>query len=214
MRPSGSPTQRASPGVGRLAGVAPACLRAASPCHAKQPAHQGGLAVVHMAENDDLELLGCGPAGVIGDACSNPWKAPVGAHRRISITCIRPAAASRTHPRSPGPAPGPPAPERACARSSSTISCTVRAVRLDRGMCTGSAADAPVAFPLLVREVERDDGDLLALDVFPDVQLRPVQQRVDADVGPFGSKSVLNWSHSSGGWSSTFHSMFLSRGLK
>src|ERR1035438_215225 len=55
-------------------------------------------------------------------------------------------------------------------------------LRLD-GERARVTADAPVTFPLLVREVERDDGHALALDVFPDIQLRPVQQRVDADMG-------------------------------
>src|ERR1035437_5346426 len=50
--------------------------------------------------------------------------------------------------------------------------------------CARVTPNAAVTFSLLVREVERDDGDALALDIFPDVQLRPVQQRVNADMSP------------------------------
>src|ERR1039458_5798378 len=55
--------------------------------------------------------------------------------------------------------------------------------RLDRERARVTP-DAPVTFPLLVRKVERYDRDLLALDVFPDVQLRPVQKRMNPDMGP------------------------------
>src|SRR5208282_3785033 len=47
-------------------------------------------------------------------------------------------------------------------------------LRLD-GERAGVTADAAVAFSLVVREVEGDDGHALALDVFPDVQFGPVQ---------------------------------------
>ena len=50
------------------------------------------------------------------------------------------------------------------------------------GNVHGYTAEAAVALALLVGEVERDDRDVLALDVLPDVQLGPVQQRMDADV--------------------------------
>src|ERR1035437_6858514 len=50
--------------------------------------------------------------------------------------------------------------------------------------CARVTPNTPVTFSLLVGEVERDDGDALALDIFPDVQLRPVQQRVNADMSP------------------------------
>ena len=56
--------------------------------------------------------------------------------------------------------------------------------RLD-GEGAGRAAQAAVPLPFAVGEIERNHGDLLSLDVFPDVQLRPVQQRVDANVRAF-----------------------------
>src|ERR1017187_3355886 len=56
-------------------------------------------------------------------------------------------------------------------------------LRLDRERAW-ITPDAPVTLPLLVREVERDDGHALTLDVLPDVQLGPVQQRMNPDVGP------------------------------
>ena len=69
----------------------------------QQPAHQGGLAVVHMAQDDDLELLG-------GNGRNLRWRG--GVHRRI--TCTRPAAVSQRPLRFPGLAPAPPAPASAC----------------------------------------------------------------------------------------------------
>src|SRR6266853_1216975 len=62
----------------------------------------------------------------------------------------------------------------------------------------GMATDAPIPLPVAVGEIERDDRDILPLDIFPDVQLRPVQERMDADVGAFleiGLKLVpkLGW---------------------
>ena len=61
----------------------------------KEPAHQGGLAVVHMAEDDDLKLFGAGRRQRgLGGSAHGP------------ITCSRRAAASRRRLRFPGPAPG------------------------------------------------------------------------------------------------------------
>src|ERR1035438_10156996 len=54
-------------------------------------------------------------------------------------------------------------------------------LRLDRERARVTP-DAPVTLPLLVGEVERDDGHALTLDVLPDVQLGPVQQRMNPDV--------------------------------
>src|SRR6185369_6880117 len=45
--------------------------------------------------------------------------------------------------------------------------------------------DAAVALSLRVGKVERDHWDLCALDVFPNVQFSPMQQRMDADVSAF-----------------------------
>src|ERR1043166_8441421 len=44
------------------------------------------------------------------------------------------------------------------------------------------APQTAITLPLLVREIERDYRDILTLDVFPYVQFRPVQQRMDPDV--------------------------------
>src|SRR6266498_5082818 len=46
------------------------------------------------------------------------------------------------------------------------------------------AAQAAKTLAFLVGEIERDDRHVLALDVFPNVQLRPVQQGMDPDVRP------------------------------
>src|ERR1039458_3345885 len=56
-------------------------------------------------------------------------------------------------------------------------------LRLDRERARVTP-NAPVTLPLVIGEVERDDGHALTLDVLPDVQLRPVQQRMNPDVGP------------------------------
>src|SRR5260370_39105246 len=50
----------------------------------------------------------------------------------------------------------------------------------------GSAAQAPVAGPVALVEVEVDDRDVLGADVFPDVDLRPVEQGMNPDVHAFG----------------------------
>src|SRR5688572_30169029 len=57
-------------------------------------------------------------------------------------------------------------------------------IRLD-GESAGSAAQAAIALAFSVGKVKRYDRDLLTLDVFPNVQLRPVKQGMDADVGAF-----------------------------
>src|SRR5688572_19984146 len=54
-------------------------------------------------------------------------------------------------------------------------------VRLDWKRA-GRAAQAAITFTLAVRKVERDNRNVFALDVFPDIQLRPVQQGMDANV--------------------------------
>src|ERR1051326_3416624 len=46
----------------------------------------------------------------------------------------------------------------------------------------GSAAEAAVAFVFAIGEVKRNDRDIFAFDVFPDIQLGPMQQRMNADV--------------------------------
>ena len=70
----------------------------------EQPAHQRGLAVVHVADDDDLELLG-GSLDGIADWVGN-------AHG--PITCNRRGGASRRRLRFPGPAPGRRAPRSGC----------------------------------------------------------------------------------------------------
>ena len=54
------------------------------------------------------------------------------------------------------------------------------------GASTRGTPQRPIApaFPLIV--VHRHCGDLLPVDIFPDVQLRPIEQRVDPDVGARG----------------------------
>src|SRR6476659_2435547 len=47
------------------------------------------------------------------------------------------------------------------------------------------AAQAPVPFALGVREVEGNDGDVFPLDVLPNVQLRPVKERMNSNVSDF-----------------------------
>ena len=66
-------------------------------------------------------------------------------------------------------------------RSSSMISLTLARPGGDREGARVTA-EAAVAQPVLVGEVERDDRDALALDVLPDVELGPVEERMDADV--------------------------------
>src|ERR1039458_8956178 len=56
-------------------------------------------------------------------------------------------------------------------------------LRLDRERARVTP-NAPVPLSLLVGKVERDDRHALTLDVLPDVQLRPMQQRMNPDVGP------------------------------
>ena len=46
----------------------------------------------------------------------------------------------------------------------------------------GGASEAAIALSFGVCEVERDDRHVLALDIFPDVQLGPVEQRMNTNV--------------------------------
>src|SRR5208282_3894490 len=64
-------------------------------CVVKEAAHQGGLAVVHVAEDDNLKLLG---------ACR--WERGWRDRAHGPITYSRRAGASRRRLRFPGPAPG------------------------------------------------------------------------------------------------------------
>src|SRR2546425_11083140 len=50
----------------------------------------------------------------------------------------------------------------------------------------GGTAQAPVAGPVSLVKVEVDDRDVLGADVFPDVDLRPVEQGMDPDVRALG----------------------------
>src|SRR5439155_25454739 len=56
---------------------------------------------------------------------------------------------------------------------------------LDREGARG-AAQAPVAGSVALVEVEVNDRDVLGADVFPDVDLRPVEQGMDPDVRALG----------------------------
>src|SRR5690606_15290336 len=51
------------------------------------------------------------------------------------------------------------------------------------GAGTRCATEAAVAIAMFVAEIHRNDRDLLAVDVLPDVHFGPMQQRVDPDVG-------------------------------
>src|SRR5256885_212964 len=54
----------------------------------------------------------------------------------------------------------------------------------------GGAAQAPVASPVALVEVEVDDRNLFGADVFPDVDLGPVEQGMDPDVCAFGERGL------------------------
>src|SRR5258708_15057684 len=45
------------------------------------------------------------------------------------------------------------------------------------------AAQAAIPLALAIREVQWNHWNLLALDIFPHIELRPVEQRMDADMG-------------------------------
>src|SRR3954465_3460324 len=51
-------------------------------------------------------------------------------------------------------------------------------------MGAGSAAEGAIAGAVTLVVVERHRRDLLPLDVLPDVELGPIEQRVNPDVGP------------------------------
>src|SRR4029077_1529210 len=48
----------------------------------------------------------------------------------------------------------------------------------------GRTAEAAIAGPLPLVEIEIDEGNVLALDVFPNIDFRPIQQRMNSDVCP------------------------------
>src|SRR5690349_8800701 len=84
--------------------------------------------------------------------------------------------------------------------SSSFILCTARSLG-DRGVAqlfdnvvngagggldrhrAGGAAQASIPGPVPLVQIEVDKGNILELDVFPDIDLRPVQERMDPNVG-------------------------------
>ena len=70
-------------------------------------------------------------------------------------------------------------------RSSSIISSTVLRIGFDREGAR-VAAQRAVALAAALVVVERNGGDTFALDIFPDIQLGPIQQGVDAQVGSGG----------------------------
>ena len=61
------------------------------------------------------------------------------------------------------------------------MSSTDFAVDSDR-RCAGRAAKTAITRPVPLVEIEIDEGNVLKLDVFPNVDFRPVQQRMDSDV--------------------------------
>src|SRR3990167_8417503 len=54
--------------------------------------------------------------------------------------------------------------------------------RLD-GRGAGCATEAPVASAIALVEIQIHEGNIFVLDVLPDIDLRPIQQRMDADMG-------------------------------
>src|SRR2546429_1200331 len=54
----------------------------------------------------------------------------------------------------------------------------------------GGATQAPVASPFALVEVQVDDRDVLGANVFPDVDLGPVEQGMDPDVRAFGERGL------------------------
>src|SRR5688500_1488201 len=48
---------------------------------------------------------------------------------------------------------------------------------------TGCAAQAAIARAVTLVEIQIDEGDILELDVLPNINLGPIQQRMNADVG-------------------------------
>ena len=50
---------------------------------------------------------------------------------------------------------------------------------------TRRAAQAAITFTICIGKIERDNGNIFALDVLPNIQLRPMQQRMNADVSIF-----------------------------
>src|SRR5215470_16214324 len=46
-------------------------------------------------------------------------------------------------------------------------------------------AEAAVALVFPIGEVKRDNGNVFAFDIFPDVQFSPVKQRMNSNVRPF-----------------------------
>ena len=92
------------------------------------------------------------------------------------------------------------------------ISSMLAAVAVDR---EGDVLLAQRAVALAVaREIERHHRDALALDIAPDIELGPGEQRMDAQMWPPGGGSVLYWSQNSAGWSRKSQPPLASRGLK
>src|SRR5205807_6725732 len=54
----------------------------------------------------------------------------------------------------------------------------------------GGAAQAPVASPVALVEVQVDDRDVLGANVFPDVDLGPVEHGMDPDVRALGERGL------------------------
>jgi hypothetical protein len=168
----------------------------------EQPAHEGGLAVVDVADDDDLELLDSGSDGMgfmIGRRVCSDLHVAVASELFEGILAFLVLGAAGAFGDIGGA-------EFLDDFRDGT------GVGFD-GKCARVTADGAIALAAFVGKVQRNDRNVLALDVLPDVQLRPVQQRMDPDMRPFliiGFELIPEL----GGWSSTFHSMLRSRGLK
>ena len=144
-----------------------------------ESSHQCGLPMIDMADDDDVETF-CGwpvPALSYASLVSEPRIPTIrpSIHGRwcaISLTCSPSCGAS------PCLAPHP-ARARPFRHMASTefviISSTVFAVDLI-GHGTGGAAQAAIPRPIPSVEIEIHEGNVLVLDVLPDVDLRPIEE--------------------------------------
>ena len=97
--------------------------------------------------------------------------------------------------------------------SSSAMISSMSAALLATGMVMSLIAERAVALAA-AREIEPDHRDALALEVAPDVELGPIEHRVDAQMRRRAAASVMNWSQNSGGWSRKSQREPSPRGLK
>ena len=148
----------------------------------QQPADQRRLAVIDMPDDDDADqrtaaagASGAGRDGIFGDEDVH------GAHAsRLTVTDSRRCAAARTRPRTRDPSRGPARSGVLVASSSAMISSMVRACEAT-GNVMSAVAERAIALAVAC-EIERDDRDAFAPRVGPDVDLGPMQDRMDAQM--------------------------------